>query len=322
MYRVFVTGLGGCGVGEGIVKALQREQYEIYGSDISPHFPLKNALKASFTVPDANHEKYIEIIKDICIGNNITAIYPGSEIETKVISCNRDIFESANITPMINSPDIIKTFLDSWQTYNLLKSYNFDVPPTCRPNNYVDFIDKFNYPVIIKPIFGHGSKHVHLAQNDSELKFHLEQFKTARLDCIIQKYVGDEEEEYTVGIFSDKNERIISSIAMKRSMLAGATLTAYIKAYTKIEDYCSRAAMALRSKGPLNFQIRRDGDRFYIFEINPRFSGTTPFRAMVGINEPHMMYRHYVLNSELTPVKYQTNKVIMRMFNEVMLNLE
>ena len=32
-----------------------------------------------------------------------------------------------------------------------------------------------------------------------------------------------------------------------------------------------------------------------MFEINPRFSGTTSLRAMVGYNEPDVLIRHHVL---------------------------
>ncbi len=103
-------------------------------------------------------------------------------------------------------------------------------------------------------------------------------------------------------------------------MIAGATLNAHIDGYTDIENYCCEISTALESRGPLNFQLRKVGSKFLIFEINPRFSGTTPFRAMVGINEPDMMYRNLVLNERLSPVKYESNKIIMRMFDEVMID--
>ena len=48
-------------------------------------------------------------------------------------------------------------------------------------------------------------------------------------------------------------------------------------------------ATALGSNGPLNIQGRWDGVHFLPFEINPRFSGTTPIRAMAGFNEPEIL---------------------------------
>ena len=41
------------------------------------------------------------------------------------------------------------------------------------------------------------------------------------------------------------------------------------------------------------------GDTVYVFEINPRFSGTTHLRAMVGYNEPDMIVRRHVLGQQL-----------------------
>jgi carbamoyl-phosphate synthase large subunit len=48
-------------------------------------------------------------------------------------------------------------------------------------------------------------------------------------------------------------------------------------------------AQALGSVGPLNIQGRLDSGEFVPFEINPRFSGTTPMRAMAGFNEPELL---------------------------------
>ncbi|ABA88766.1 protein of unknown function PRK12767 [Syntrophotalea carbinolica DSM 2380] len=321
MYKVFVTGLGGCGVGEGIAKALIMNNYEVFGGNNEPFFPSMPKLTTPFVLPSATSPEYLAKLVDICKTHQIKAVYPGSEIETKVLSRDRKALLAESIQPMVNRPEIITTFQDSWSTFKTLKQFDFvHVPDTFLPENINHALQSSSFPFIIKPVFGHGSQNIHIVENEQELSFVLDVMAKNNIPVVIQKVVGRQDQEYTVGVFSDKDGRVISKIAMKRRMIAGATLTAHIDGYVEIEDYCARVAVALGSRGPLNIQLRKVGNEFFIFEINPRFSGTTPFRAMVGINEPDMMYRNSILGEALPPASYEKNKIIMRMFHEVMID--
>ena len=46
-----------------------------------------------------------------------------------------------------------------------------------------------------------------------------------------------------------------------------------------------KIASGLNINGPVNIQCRKTDDGIIPFEINPRFSGTTPIRALFGVNE-------------------------------------
>lgn len=323
MTRVFVTGLGGCGVGEGIAKALLMKNYQVFGSSSEPFFPVMKRINTSFQLPLATAPEYLPSLIAICKAHGIKAVFPGSEIETKILSERREALLAEGLVPMVNTPRIVTTFQDSWTTYQVLKKLGFvSVPDTCLPVNEMANFPLGEFPLIIKPVFGHGSKHINIVENEKEFTYVLQKMKVKKIPVIVQKVVGCDSEEYTVGVFSDKNGRIISSIAMKRNMIAGATLTAHIDGYTEIEEYCAKIAVALDSRGPLNVQLRKVENKFYVFEINPRFSGTTPFRAMVGINEPDMMFKNTISDEALVPVTYKKNVIIMRMFDEVMVDKE
>jgi len=51
----------------------------------------------------------------------------------------------------------------------------------------------------------------------------------------------------------------------------------------------------------VNVQCRLVDGEVVVFEINPRFSGTTSLRAMVGYNEPDVLFRHHVLGEPIEP---------------------
>ena len=58
-----------------------------------------------------------------------------------------------------------------------------------------------------------------------------------------------------------------------------------------------------------------DGE-IYVFEINPRFSGTTSLRAMVGYNEPDVLIRHHVLGEPVEPGFAYAEGTILRGLSE------
>ena len=61
----------------------------------------------------------------------------------------------------------------------------------------------------------------------------------------------------------------------------------------------------IKGVGSLNFQMKKHKNKFYIFEINPRFSGTTSVRAFFGFNEPEMFIKSFFLKKEIRNCKYK-----------------
>ena len=71
------------------------------------------------------------------------------------------------------------------------------------------------------------------------------------------------------------------------------------------QDFCEKLASDLGSMGPLNIQLRKSKGKIYVFEIHPRFSGTTPCRADVGFNEPDILLRNHLLGHKFGRLDYQ-----------------
>ena len=53
-----------------------------------------------------------------------------------------------------------------------------------------------------------------------------------------------------------------------------------------VERYCRQIVAGFDFIGPANIQCRVVDGVPYAFEVNPRFSGTTYFRTLLGVNEP------------------------------------
>ena len=82
---------------------------------------------------------------------------------------------------------------------------------------------------------------------------------------------------------------------MRRDLRDGNTYRAYVEPFPELDVEVRRLAEALSAYGPANFQFRVDSEgRAKVFEINARFSGTTPLRMRAGFDEVDMVLRRIV----------------------------
>ncbi len=83
---------------------------------------------------------------------------------------------------------------------------------------------------------------------------------------------------------------------MKRILAGGFSQFVECEYYEVLNQTAQQIAKAVDSKGPLNIQCRMMNGALYVFEINPRFSGTTPFRTLLGFNEADILMNKSVNN--------------------------
>jgi carbamoyl-phosphate synthase large subunit len=74
---------------------------------------------------------------------------------------------------------------------------------------------------------------------------------------------------------------------------------------------------ALRPVGPCNVQLREHEGAIVPFELNVRFSGTTPARTRFGFPEVEATLRHLALGEPLPELPRVTEGVMVRYWNEV-----
>lgn len=134
-------------------------------------------------------------------------------------------------------------------------------------------------------------------------------------NAIVQKYLSGEEFTSTTVVFDKKCYGVVS---MKREMkYPGITTKALVDDFSTYNHIIRKAAEVLNPFGPCNFQWKLEEDKPIIFEINCRFSGTTPFCAMIGFNTVEMIIRHVVLGEEIKPLEKFRRGLILRYFNEI-----
>jgi carbamoyl-phosphate synthase large subunit len=188
---------------------------------------------------------------------------------------------------------------------------------------------------VIKPSSGSGSKDVFVVQNQSELVNILAYLGNSN-NYILQEYIGTGEEEYTVGILCTPKTGYVKHIILKRDLSLSLSIKQSVVNNTGNTSLGDRLVIStgisqgtfvthplidivvhkivefLKPISTINMQCRVHEGEVYIFEINPRFSGTTNLRAIVGFNEPEYIINEKLSidNSELLEKDWKNQKVL------------
>jgi carbamoyl-phosphate synthase large subunit len=341
-----ITGVGGGGHGEQILKALRLAEtpYRIVGSDMSPYSSGLTQVDQPCIMPPAGDPSYVDSVLGVCRAQGVEALFHGSEPELRVLSAHRDVFADAGIFLPFNPAALIDTCLDKVRTMETLSAAGFAVPPYMAIRT-VQEAEAFDHlPAVLKPsVGGGGSANLYLVQDREELVFSARQLLKVYPEFIVQAYVGTPEDEYTVGVLLDMDGNLLNSIAIRRYILSalsnriklpnrtgrsdlGDVLAissgvsqGRIGRFPEVTSQCEQIALALGAHGALNIQCRLVDGRVHVFEINPRFSGTTSLRAMVGYNEPDVLIRRHLLGEDVQPHFAYGEGVIMRSLEETLI---
>jgi carbamoyl-phosphate synthase large subunit len=340
---VLVTGVGGGGHGEQILKALRlsRIPLRIIGADMSPYSSGLQRVDHPYLLPPASDPDYLETVVELCRHEHVRVLFHGSECELKVFSQHRARLRALGLFLPINPPEVLDLCMDKVRTYEFLANHGFAVPPFRKVRTPEDALTFGHFPAILKPsIGGGGSANVHLVQDPQEMDILARQLLSIYPEFVVQAYVGTPDAEYTVGVLSDMEGNLLHSIAVRRYILSA--LSNRIKVpnrssqvnlgrqlavssgvsqgeigfFPDVTGPCEEIARVLGACGPLNIQCRLVDGKIYVLEINPRFSGTTSLRALVGFNEPEILIRKYVLGEDIQPRFPYEQGIIMRGLEE------
>lgn len=276
MRRILITGVGG-DVACAIIRSL-RDRFpgdEIYGMDIKEFTPYMDVLTKVIKAPRYTDEGYVPFLKRTILENGITHFLPTTEQEILIASDNRQFFEAHGVRLVINNDKIIRVCTSKYKTAEFLKNIGVDAPETYRADRYQG---ELGYPFIMKADSGSGGKKLTVIRDEEQWA------EAGKEDMVCQQMVGDADNEYTVGVFSDGV--IVRSIILKRYLgYGGMSVEVHCCECPEMSSVAEKIAKAFQLRGCINVQLRRQADRCYVFEINPRLSSTTGFRHKLGFQD-------------------------------------
>lgn len=318
MINVLVTGAGG-GVGQGIIKSIKMIndlEIKIITADMSEKAAGLYAGDTACLVEACTSANYLHSLVKIFEQYLIDYYFPGTDVELEFCANHKELIqERYGVKTVVSSLEAVQIADDKFKTYSFLRKNGFSYPKTEWLREFSTSTD-LELPIIVKPAVGCRSIGVHKVVNEAELFKHLQ----CSDGIIVQELIGNDETEYTCTVVKVK-DKLSPVLALKRVLRSGDTYRAEPIQSDIIEEYVHGVASKLSIDGACNFQLRLDANDIpKIFEINCRYSGTSPFCSQLGFN-PVEFYLKHDLSIEYTPcIDYSS--VILRYWAEVVIKKE
>jgi carbamoyl-phosphate synthase large subunit len=321
---VLITAIGGGGYGGQILKALRLaapDRYSIVGTDAAEYCIQFSQVDHAHRLPRADAPDYFDALFALCDKYGVRAVFPGCEPELIKMSDARTLFAARGILLPIGSKTLIDDCLDKERTNNRLQALGYPPPRYLKVTERSKLNEIDWFPVVVKPsVGGGGSANCDIAQNEVELMALCDYLGLENIagSFIVQEYVGTPESEFTVGILHDLDGNYVNSIGIRRLLsgqlnirssvvnrtgrkdlgprlvISSGVSQGHVGRFPEVTDQCREIARALQVQGAINIQCRLVDGVVKVFEINPRFSGTTSVRAMMGYNEPDVLLQQYL----------------------------
>jgi len=317
--NILVTGAGSL-IGHGVLRSIQQmdsKSLKIFTADPDHRSAGHWLGNVGLRIPLAKDPEYITELIKLVDENQINVVFIGTDPELLKIS---KALEQIKATVVVSNPSVIRIGDDKWETVKFLKENGFAFPDSALMENPVEvkeLISRCGFPLIAKPRVGARSTGVVKLENESDLNL-----IKGREDYIIQEYLPEAEGEFTAGTLTYDGV-CYSQVIFRRDLKDGNTYRAYLYRNEVHEAYLKKVSIALTGTyGPLNFQYRIKNGLPVIFEINSRFSGTTPLRAAVGINEVEMALE-YIDKGQIEKRSLMNQEVaIFRTWSDIIVPME
>lgn len=310
MSTILLTGAGGTALPD-LIRHIKGLGHRVLTADMNPHAPGLYLGDGGIVVPPATDLEFGDVFYKLVKDHAVDVLIPLVDEELR-----SGLAVQAYTKVIVPDGRFTQTCLDKWALMHALELHRIKVPITTL------FDGRFSpyYPTIIKPRTGRGSRGIHRFDYDSHLLQGLIDKKIRySSDFLAQEYI--EGTEYTVSVICDQNNTVHAVVPKEIILKEGQTKLAVTKRNDKIDSLCRRIAEVMHPCGPFNVQLRlRDGEP-YVFEINPRFSGTVNLTIAAGCDEVGGLIE-LAMGRPYTFCEWQEGVVLVRQTSDAVMSEE
>lgn len=292
---VVVTAVGAL-IGQGIIRSLKLSglKVRVIGVDRDPNGIGPYWCDSFFAKPavDEETDAYLDFWTDLLRDEAVDLVLPGLELDVLFFDRNRAAFADLHARIVLNDATVIELAQDKWDFGVELERLGLPAIPARLGAGFADCARDLGLPLLLKPRQGNGSRGIAVLKDEDDFNYWS---RKSRDEFLIQKFIGSDEQEFTVGAFGLGDGTALPPIVFRRKLsVAGNTQYAEVVDHPVLAATVEKLASIFRPVGPTNYQFRMDGDTPYLLEINPRFSSSTSLRAAFGYNEAVMSVEYYL----------------------------
>lgn len=295
MITVVVTAVGAL-IGQGIIRSLRLSglSVRVIGVDRDPNGIGPYWCDTFFAKPvvDESSDAYLDFWKGMLLDEAVDLVLPGLELDVLFFSRNREAFADLKTRIVLNDPGVIELAQDKWDFGLELERLGLPAIPALLGAGWTDCVRQLGLPLLLKPRQGNGSRGIAVLRDEDDFNYWSHK---SRDEFLIQKFIGSDEQEFTIGAFGFGDGTALPPIIFRRKLsVAGNTAYAEVVEHPVLAEAVTRLAAIFKPVGPTNYQFRMDDETPYLLEINPRFSSSTSLRAAFGYNEAAMSVEYYL----------------------------
>lgn len=275
--RILITAIGSMSA-ECAINRLREKGHYVVGCDIYPaEWHIESKLCDAFhRAPYATDEKeYVGFLLETCREHRLGHIIPLTDLEIDVLNRHRGCFGAAGIVLCMQSAEVLSIARDK---YRLFQKFAEDgAVPTPRTCLLSEPDPAIPYPCIAKPYNGRSSEG--LIRNATREQVQAIGDKEA---YILQEQIAGP----IITVDYCRSAAHGTDAAVPRQELLrtknGAGLTVQVKDAPDIIRLASHIGNALGINGCVNMEFISNGGRYYLIDINPRFSAGVAFSVVSG----------------------------------------
>ena len=309
--RFLITAIGSMSA-ECVIRRLKEEGHFVVGCDIYPgewHYETRLCDQFARAPYAAEESSYVEFLIDVCIKYDLEYIIPLTDLEIDIINQHRNSFEENHLILCMQSPDVLRLARNKYKL-SLAFINDFHVP-SVRTCLLTELPSDFAFPCIAKPYNGRSSEG--LLRNATREQIMAIENK--------ENYIVQEQLEgniFTVDYCRCANTGIDAAIPRQELLRTknGAGLTIQTSSDNSLIKLVSYIGNKININGCVNLEFILNNGKYYLIDINPRFSAGVAFSVVSGYD---MVVNHIrcFTNEDIDRQIAITPKIIIKKYQEI-----
>lgn len=284
MTRVLVTGAGGP-AGVAVIRSLlARDDVDVLSADMDGWasglylVPAENRR----IVPAGRSETFVDELIAMCAADRVDVLFSTVDVELPGLAARRDELQAVGTALAAPTHETLVTCLDKFLLAQRVEG-SARIPRT-RLLTADGVAEDWDFPVIIKPRSGAGSRGVRLIPDRATLE-------ALPLDDSILIQENLPGEEFSVDVLAGLDGAVIAAVPRSRERVdSGVSIAGRTVKRAELSDTAAAVARSIGLTGVANVQLRYSVEGVpALLEVNPRFPGAMPLTIAAGVDMPSLL---------------------------------
>jgi carbamoyl-phosphate synthase large subunit len=261
---------------------------EVIGVDIYPKEWIATSSDVNYfhqIPPTSDSRRYKIKILELCQHYRVKIVIPLTDVEVDYFSDNREEFENKGIVVGISKKNVVRFLRNKLKLFEAFSESKINVIPTYTKETYVKKCNIF--PCVAKRITGRSSEGMFILHEERDL----DRSELEKHSYIFQPFVRGE--IIVVDLLKSHDQKVIYIARRELTRTKnGAGIAVEIIEEKKLKSVIEYFCSAVDFDGCINIEFIKNNSKYYLMDINPRFSAGVVFSNIAGYNfvKNHIMH--------------------------------